>query len=285
MRNRTVLVVAILALLVSACQFGNPEPRASDAAPGSPHRTFLMFGDSLMGQHNVAFPDVLAARGYDATVIDAHVNGSGLIGPVGDADSALEWVQEKVAEHPEADPIVVEWAGACAVCGTVQAGVAYPSIGDDADGFYSTWVANAWEIIDWLHSQGKTVVWVTSPPFGTDATTVPVRVDAARNLSMLSALVIAPRASRAAPDWFTALSDTEKRYATTLWYDNQFNTVRTSDLTHCTLEGATRASKWSVAALGPILAAMPPPVEATASLPVGLIEAGDPVRIDPAAGL
>jgi hypothetical protein len=97
--------------------------------------------------------------------------------------------------------------------------------------------------------------------------------------------VIGPRASRTTLDWFTALSDTDKRYATTLWYDNRFKTVSTDDLTHFTLEGATRASKWSVAGLVDVLEQMPEPLRATASLPIGLIEAGDPVRIDPPPGL
>jgi hypothetical protein len=244
-----------------------------------------MFGDSLMGQHDFAFPDVLASHGYDATVIDAHVNASGLIGPVGYADSALEWVQEKVAEYPQADPIVIEWAGACAVCGTTRNGITYPAIGDDAAGFYSMWVENAWEIIDWLHAQGKTVVWVSSPPFGIDSTTVPVRVEAARALSMLDALVIGPHAAGSTIDWFTALSDVNKQYATTLWYHNQFNTVRTPDLTHFTLEGATRAAIWSIAGLDDVLQQMPAPLQATASLPLGLIEAGDPVTLDVPPGL
>jgi hypothetical protein len=285
MHKRTVLAAAVLTVLASACQLGNPEPRVPQIATGTSHRTLLMFGDSLMGQHDVAFPGVLAAHGIDATVIDAHINASGLIGPVGDADSALAWVQEKVAEYPDADPVVLEWAGACAVCGTTRNGITYPAIGDDDAGFYSTWVAHAWEIIDWLHSQGKTVVWVTSPPFGTGEFTVPARVEAAGALSMLDALVIGPRASHTTLDWFTALSDTNKRYATTLWYDNRFNTVRTEDLTHFTLEGATRASKWSVAGLIDLLEQMPEPLRATASLPIGLIEAGDPVRIDPPPGL
>ena len=36
------------------------------------------------GQGDVTLPDVLARAGLPTTVIDAHVNGSGLIGPVGD---------------------------------------------------------------------------------------------------------------------------------------------------------------------------------------------------------
>jgi hypothetical protein len=285
MHTRTLLAAAALALLLSACQFGNPAPSLPRASFGSPHRTLLMFGDSLMGQHDTSFPSVLAAHGYDATVIDAHVNGSGLIGPVGDAGSALEWVQEKVAEHPEADPIVLEWAGACAVCGTTVSGVSYPTIGDRENGFYSTWVEHAQEIIDWLHDQGKTVVWVVSPPLGQDSASNKVTVEAAQVLSFLDGIVIGPAASRTTIDWFTALSDANRQYATTLWYDGAFNTVRADDLVHLTTVGATRASTWTLAALAPVLAAMPPPAPATASLPTGLVEVGDPVRLGGDRGL
>src|SRR4051794_34424062 len=81
MRLRFAAVVVVVAVALSACQFGNPEPATHAAHVGSPHRTLLMIGDSLMGQHDVAFPGVLAAHGVVATVIDAHVNASGLIGP------------------------------------------------------------------------------------------------------------------------------------------------------------------------------------------------------------
>lgn len=291
MHKRTLLLVAALALLVSACQFGNPEPAVEPVAADSPHRTMLMFGDSLMGQHDLVLPDVLDARGLNVTVVDAHVNGSGLIGPVGDAESALAWVQAKVAEHPKADPVIIEWAGACAVCGTTVDGTDYPSIGDTHAGFYDMWIANAFAVIDWLHSQGKTVVWVTSPPFGTDSTVVPVRAEAASWLSVFDTMIIGPHASRTTIDWYTALSDTNRRYATTLWYDNQFNTVRTPDLTHFTIEGATRAATWTAAALVDVLAAMPPPppeapeTPEAQSSPTGLVEAGDPVRIQVRPGL
>jgi len=102
---------------------------------------------------------------------------------------------------------------------------------------------------------------------------------------MLDALVIGPRASRTTLDWFDAPSDTKSCTRSRSRYDNRFNTVRTDDLTHFTLEGATRASKWSVAGLADLLAHMPETFQATASLPIGLIEAGDPVRLDPPRGL
>jgi hypothetical protein len=285
MRKRTLVVLAALAVVLTACQFGSPEPAVRSAPDGSPHRTVLMFGDSLMGQHDAVLPAVLKDHGLDLTIVDAHVNASGLIGPVGTADSALDWVQQKVAEHPEADPIVVEWAGACGVCGTTVGEAEYPTIGDSGAGFYDMWMSHAFEIIDWLHSQGKTVVWVVSPPFGLDSTLVPVRVEAAKWLSIFDTYLIGPHAGSPSIDWFTALSDTNRQYATTLWYDNTSNTVRTSDLTHFTSEGATRAAKWTVSVLIDVLASMPPPPPSSASVPTGLVEAGDPVRLDVGPGL
>src|SRR4051794_12332469 len=99
MWKRTALVAVVIAVLATACQFGNPEPTARTLPAAAPKRTLLMIGDSLMGQHDVAFPGVLAAHGIDATVIDAHVNGSGVIGPVGSSPSSLEWVQAQVTAH------------------------------------------------------------------------------------------------------------------------------------------------------------------------------------------
>ena len=176
-----------------------------------------MIGDSLMGQHDVAFYDVLVDHGIYATVIDAHVNGSGLIGPVGDADSALAWVEKQVAEYPSADTVVIQWAGACAVCGTTVDGVKYPAIGDAEGGFYTEWVDNAIEIIDWLHDprQERGVGGVA--PMGLDSNTAAsgsaIRVEACTILSMYDAAVLAPHASGALVDWTSALGDTNRKYA------------------------------------------------------------------------
>ena len=50
---------------------GTWSPRCAKPPPTAPTRTLLMIGDSLMGQHDVAFYDVLLDHGVDATVIDA----------------------------------------------------------------------------------------------------------------------------------------------------------------------------------------------------------------------
>jgi hypothetical protein len=284
MRLRISAFVAVLAVALSACQFGNPEPATRPAGVRSPHRTLLMIGDSLMGQLDFVVHGVLADHGVDATVIDAHINASGLIGPVGDAPTALAWVQEQVAEHPEANPVVIERGGECRVCGTTVGGVEYPALGDAEAGFYDMWVTNAYAIIDWLHAQGKTVVWAISPPFGPGAPSVPLQVETSKWLSMLDSFLIGPHASSPPIDWFAALADTDREYATSLFYDNAFHTVRTDDLTHLTLDGAKRASTWSVSVLVDVLAAMPPPDSSTASLPLGLVEAGDPVELRVSGG-
>ena len=275
MRLSVVAAVAAVALLASACQFGNPEPAVRNAPAGSPHRTLLMIGDSLLGQQDLALPGVLASRGFDTTVIDAHVNGTGLIGPVGSAPSAMAWVQQQVAAHPEADPVVLQWVGVCALCGTTVDGTTYPAIGSAE--FYSSWVANAFAVIDWLHGQGKTVVWVTSPPVGRAPDSIPARVDAAQLLSMYDTAVIGPHTGQRTLDWYTALSDTNRQYATTLWYHDRLHDVRFPDLLHITLEGATRAAIWSADGLVDVFASMPAPAAATAGQPSGLVQAGDPV--------
>ena len=285
MFKRPFVIVASFALLLAACQFGNAEPAARNAPPGTPHRTLLMVGDSLMGQHDAVFPQLLAGHGFDVTVIDAHVNGTGLIGPVGDADSALAWVQDKVAEHPDADPVVLEWAGNCVVCGTTVDGVTYPALGDIAAGFYDLWLKHAYEIIDWLHGQGKTVIWTVSPPLGFVPSPGILLADVSRWLSIFDGILIGPHTALPTVDWMGALSDTNGQYATTLWYNNQFNTVRTPDLIHFTDEGARRAATWTLSVLDDLLPLLPAPAASTASLPTGLIEAGDPVRLPSTGGI
>ena len=114
-----------------------------------------------------------------------------------------------------------------------------------------------------------------------------IRVEACRVLSMFGAAVLAPHASPWLVNWNAAVADTNRNYATWLWYENEHHQVRGEDLTHFTHEGATRAATWTTAALVDLFAKRPPPSDAAtgAELPRGLIEAGDPVTLASPPGL
>jgi len=266
-----------LAVALAGCGIGNPEP--GPTAASTEHHTLLVIGDSLAGQGDVTLPGQLAKAGLNVTVIDAHQNGTGLIGPVGDQPTALEYVKAVVAAHPEVDTVLIEWAGACFVCG--KDGV--PAIGEPA--FYDAWRANAHAVIDYLHSVGLTVVWVVSPPFGVNGETIAsgsqLRVNACTVLSMIDTVDLAPYAAGTGPlgdvNWWHALADTAGHYESFLWYGGAVHQVRTSDLTHFTFDGSARASTWTARGLGDLWGQMPNPSIAAPAGGAPLVDAGDPV--------
>jgi hypothetical protein len=283
--KKCIGLAALAAALLSGCGLANPWP--TPPSPSSASHVLLVVGDSLAGQGDVTLPDVLAGEGLPTTVIDAHVNGSGLLGPVGDQPTALAYVTERVAAHPEADTVLVEWAGACGVCGTTVDGVTFPVYGEGD--FYAQWTASAHAIIDYLHSQGKLVVWAKSPPVGADSSTAASGSAVAANvvlvLGWLTMSDLAPYASAGRVDWYVALSGLQAEYETDLFYDSALHTVRTGDLVHFTLDGSTRASTWSAKGLGDVWASLPaPPAGLRAQSAPGLVQAGDPVTLDVPAG-
>jgi hypothetical protein len=192
--------------------------------------------------------------------------------------SALAWVQEQVARNPDATTVVLEYGGACGICDLwIPGSVTYGS-----DAFYSTWSANAKVIIDWLHAQGKTVLWVKSPQSGASGDLIAsgkqYRVDVARWLSAFDEGILAPYAGTPVIDWYYALNDVDGRFQQDLYYDNATHRVRADDLVHLATDGSVRASTWTLSTLGTYWdsepnaqLAMPTPV------PNRLIEAGDPV--------
>jgi hypothetical protein len=245
-RARVVLLLSALAVTLAACGVSDARARANPH-----HHYLLLIGDSLMGNTIAVVPRALDARGLDADIIDAHVNGSGVIGPVGDAPDALAYVKEQIAAHPEADTVVIQWAGACATCGTSG-----PTHGSTE--FFAQWRSGAHAIIDYLHSvvgpggAPLQVAWVASPPMPIGSTNpVSDQLGTATPLALawLDATELGPAAGPVTPNWFEALTDTAMHYNQNLIYDGGTHQVRADDLVHLTADGAARSAQWTAAAL------------------------------------
>jgi hypothetical protein len=245
-RARVALLLGALAVTLAACGVSEARTRAN---PNRHH--LLLIGDSLMGNTITELPRALAAYVLDAEIIDAHVNGTGVIGPVGDAPDSLTYVKEQIAAHPEADTVVIQWGGACATCGTTDPAYGTPE-------FFAAWRAGAHAIIDYLHSvtgpRGASlhVSWVESPPMPAD-TTNPVSAQlgtaAPLALAWMDATELGPAAGPVTPNWFEALADTEMHYRQNLVYDGATHQVRADDLVHLTADGAARTAHWTAMAL------------------------------------
>jgi hypothetical protein len=247
--RRLALPLAVLGLCaLAACGVGNARSRAT--GDSARHRVLLV-GDSLMGNTASLLRAPLTDAGWDVDIVDAHANGTGVLGPVGDAPDSLTYVREQVAAHPDVDTVVIEWAGACATCGTVG-----PEYGSPA--FYAAWRAGAHSIIDFLHTVRTPdgaplhVLWVRSPPMPLDVVDGPqyeLRAAVAMVLSWIDAAELGPAAGPVTPDWYAALADTDGQYRQSLIYDGGTHDVRAPDRVHLTAEGARRTAAWTVAAL------------------------------------
>jgi hypothetical protein len=288
--KRYVFAVGLIALLTSGC-IANPWPDTGPA-PSAPH-VVLAVGDSLLSQIDSVIADTLTSKGYsNVTVIDAHINGSGLIGPVGDAPSALAWTKEQLDAYPQVDTVMVDWVGVCASCGKPG----FPAYGS-AD-FLSQWITNAKALIDYIKSTGRTVVWAKTPPLRFDVVVTnplapfPISSGSAAILSSIDESVLQPYTGVSGIDLWTALTDNTDHYQDWLFYDDGWHWVRYVDGVHLTPDGSTRASEWTVRGLAEVWRNYPPPTTTapptTSGPPSSLstdtqtrvLEAGDPITAD-----
>jgi hypothetical protein len=241
--TRLGAAVVAVATLLAGCGLGNPAPTVS---PVGGHHEVLLVGDSVLGNTISILPGVLQATGLDATLVDAHVNGSGLASNAGFGGSPLDFLKRQLAAHPRVDTVVLGWTDACAECP-----VPYGS-----QQFYDLWTANAHTLIDHLHATPRpdggryAVVWVQNPPMppGLPGSFYEHSDAVGQVLNWISVADYAPRAGGRA-DFWRALSDTSLRYQQFLFYDGALHQVRADDKVHLTVDGATRASTWLAAAL------------------------------------
>ena len=156
------IAVAALLLLVAGCGAGNPWPATPAGTVAAESHTVLLLGDSLLNQTAGMLPNALAWHGLSANVVDESYPGTGLLDPRMVATQIA-----KVAAHPRADIVVIEFSGNCFNCP-----VAYGS-----DEFFKQWMANLGEIVDAVESRGMQVVLVVPPPIRADLTGAAVQHD------------------------------------------------------------------------------------------------------------
>jgi hypothetical protein len=247
-----VVLAACVVVVSAGCGVGEPWPH-SDGTPWpttSGHRDVLVMGDSLAGQTSAVLPNALAFYGMDATVTDAHVNGSGLVGTI-NGQKPVEFVSAQLDAHPETDMVVAQWAGACARPCTISYG---------SDAFDSAWFATAEEVVQLVRSRGITLVWAIPPPPPPGSSPVDGPFEYSESVAIplsfrTRGLVYAD--SIAFADWWVALDghdDFLGHYEQHLFYADVFqeaaiHQVRADDLVHFTHDGSVRAANWTAAAV------------------------------------
>ena len=232
--------------VLAGCGIGNPWPTVT---PVAGHHEVLLMGDSMLGNAQVVLPGALRWFGFDVTIDDAHVNGSGLASDAGYGGTPLDYLKAQLAAYPGVDTVVFEWSGACAECP-----VPYGS-----KEFFDAWTANAHALVDYLKQTPRPgggsyqIVWVQNPPMppGIPGSFYEHGDAVGQILNWLAVRDYAPRAGGTA-DWWRALSDTDLRYQQVLFYDGGLHQVRADDLAHMTHDGAARASAWLAAGLSDV---------------------------------
>jgi hypothetical protein len=240
--------VATAALLVLAgCGVGYPWPSVGGT---SGHRDIIVFGDSITANTLALLPSVVAARGFDATFIDAHINGSGLLSPMAGMDS-VAYVTAKLDAHPEADIALFQWIGNC------LKPCAYPY---GSPQFLAAWQDKMQAIIDVTKARGVKVVWAISPPPLPVERAIGHLPDYPAFVNQSFALIVAEMRLATQPgvavtNWYTPLAagdDFIGHYDNVLLYDGQLHVVRLDDGVHLSVDGAIRTSVWTASTLAAI---------------------------------
>jgi hypothetical protein len=259
MRVPVTLVLLVVAVAVAVGVSGCATTTRRTAVLTSPPHHVLLIGDSLMGNTAPLIGPILTKAGWEVAIIDAHANGTGVLGPVGDAPDSLTWVREQMRRHPDVDTVVIEWAGACATCGTTDPAYGSPE-------FVNAWRSRAHEIIDYLHTLKSPsgaplqVAWVKSPPMpgdASDSAQYQLRASVALVLSWMDGADLGPAAGPLTVDWYAALADTDMQYRESLIYDGETHQVRADDRVHLTADGAARTAQWTAVALSTFWSNLP----------------------------
>jgi hypothetical protein len=203
-----------------------------------------------MGQVVHTLPENLASHGFDAVVYDAHINASGLLDPM-EGVGVRERLAQQLALHPDVDTVVFEWLNVCAfACG--DGGPAYGS-----PEFYAAWQDTVRALVGDARAHGLQVLWAIPPPPPPAPADDPfVESWSSQSMRAAVATVLAENARQypvtlgvATTNWWTALSDTNRQYQRSLWYDDALHQVRMDDGVHLTDDGSVRGSTWTVASL------------------------------------
>ena len=234
------IAVAALLLLLAGCAAGNPWPSVPAGTDATETHTVLLLGDSFLNQTAPMLPAALSWHGLGANVVDESYPGTGLLDP-----HMVDNQIAKIAAHPRADIVVIEFSGNCFDCP-----VAYGS-----DDFFKQWSENLGEIVDDVERRGKHVVLVVPPPIRADVTWATVQHELGLRTAHL-----ALTDHTALANWSEALTDANGGYQQVLSYADLFgeptvHTVRNDDGVHLTADGARRTAEWTAAAMRPFWAA------------------------------
>ena len=236
-RRVSALALAGFAITAGGC-LGEPSASVAPNDLSSGH-TVLLLGDSLMGGAATSLDEVLLhSRSGGISIVDAHLNGSGLVRPM-DGMLPDDYVEAQFAARPDIDVVVMGWAGACEKpC---------PEYGTPE--FYREWLDNATAVRAVVHAHGAELIDVRPPP--PPPGSAPPESGYVFTDVVGNALVYfgGPTTGATPADWWSAFSGYDGAYYDTLFYEDAWHTVRVEDRIHFSADGRTRAAKVLAAAI------------------------------------
>jgi hypothetical protein len=239
------LVGACLLLALAGCGIGLSWPNLP--APGADPHNLLLVGDALMG----SVEPQLAAVLTEATIVDEHRNGSGLVTPI-DGMSPADFVIAMLDANPTTDTVLAGWSGAC---------VAPCPFPYGSQEFYDAWNQARQDLVDAVAARPDppTVVWVISPPAPPDFAGAPYSfTEGVSNALSWQTRAWAATESVPLADWWAPLiaadgflGHYDQFLAYQVWPE-PFATphqVRDGNLFLLTTDGAFRTAIWTATAL------------------------------------
>ena len=202
--------------------------------------TVLLIGDSLMGGAATSLDEVIRdSRSGGISIVDAHRNGSGLVRLM-DGMLPADFVEAQFQLAPTSTSSPCEWAGACEKpC---------PEYGTPE--FFREWLDNAAAVRARRQRARRRAHRRAAPPPPPGSSAAPTRDTSSPPRSRTRWLYFGGPTIDATPaDWWSAFSGYDNAYYDTLYYEDDWHTVRVEDRIHFSEDGRTRAAKVLAAAI------------------------------------
>jgi hypothetical protein len=192
-----------------------------------------------MGGAAASLDEVLHdSRSGGISIVDAHLNGSGLVRPM-DGMLPDDYVEAQFAARPDIDVVAMEWAGACEKpC---------PEYGTHE--FYREWLDNAAAVRAVVNAHGAELIDVRPPPPPPGSAPPQSAYEFTDVVGNALVYFGGPTNGATAADWWSAFAGYDDAYYPALFYEEAWHTVRVEDRIHFSADGRTRAAKVLAAAI------------------------------------
>ena len=150
-----------------------------------------------------------------------------------------DFVEAQFQLRPDIDVVAMQWAGACEKpC---------PEYGTPA--FFREWLDNAAAVRAVVNAHGAELIDVRPPPPPPGSSEPDSGYAFTDTVANTLAYFAGPTIDATPADWWSAFSGYDNAYYDTLYYEDDWHTVRVEDRIHFSEDGRVRAAKVLAAAI------------------------------------